>query len=119
MNTDIRALQVGSYLWAKEVATRSASLELRLQELAVLVGKPYDVIKDQVAELARASRVDSLVIVSQLEYNHHLTQVHRMGELLDRPTRAADRHTFHLLGKPYHYAEVLGRLETRPGESPW
>jgi hypothetical protein len=117
MNVKVHALQVGSYLWAKEAADRAATLELRLQELAVLVGKPYEVIKDQVSELARAARVDSLVIVSQLEYNHHYRMVQKT-EL--PPARESDRRTVRLNNKPYHWAAGLGgRLRLVPGESPW
>jgi hypothetical protein len=109
--------QSGSYGWAKDVAQKAATLELRLQELAVLVGKPYEVIKDQVSELARAARVDSLVIVSQLEYNHHYRMVQKT-EL--PPARESDRCTVRLNGKPYHWAAGLGgRLRLVPGESPW
>lgn len=35
------------------------------------------------------------------------------------PHNPANRRTFRLGGKPYHYVQTAGRLETRPGESPW
>jgi len=35
------------------------------------------------------------------------------------PHNPANRRTFHLANKPYHYVQLGDRLETRPGESPW
>jgi hypothetical protein len=120
MNTELTAAQVGSYLWAKQAADRSARFHTRLLELAALTGKPYGVVRDQVAELAQAGRVDSLLVIDRLEYSHHYRAV-QSTEV--PPPRAADRRTVHVLGKPYHWAagplQRGGKLTLKPGESPW
>jgi hypothetical protein len=117
MDTKIHALQVGSYLWAKEHAAAAAELEQKLMGLAALTGKPLDVVREQVSELSRAARCLPEIIVSQLEYNHHYRMV-QSTEL--PPAKASDRRTVHLNGKSYHWAAGLGgQLKLEPGESPW
>jgi hypothetical protein len=114
--TKAHNLQVGSYPWAKGVAAQAADLELALTNLAALTGKPLGVIREQVAELARATRTDSMVIVSHLEYSYHYGQTQRLCP----PAREMDRRTVHLNGKPYHWTAALGgQLRLTPGESPW
>jgi hypothetical protein len=66
-----RADAPGSYGWAKEHAAAAAELEAKLMGLAALTGKPLEVVRDQVAELAKAARCAPGIIISQLEYNHH------------------------------------------------
>lgn len=111
--------QRGMYGWAKDAANQAAVLNLRMQGLAALTGKPFDVIKDQVSELARAANVSSLAVVSQLEYSYHLGQARQLRESVLTPRKPADRRTVTVMGKAYHYAEEFGQLKLRPGVSPW
>lgn len=113
----VNALQVGSYGWAKQHARRAAELQRRLQGLAALTGKPLDVVAEQVAQLAQAGRVDSLLVIDRLEYSHHYRAVQRTEV---PPPCEPDRRTVRILGKPYHWAvELGGKLALKPGESPW
>jgi hypothetical protein len=110
-------LQVGSYLWAKGAAAQAAELELALTNLAALTGKPLDVVRDQVAALAQASNLPSMVIVERLEYHHHYAEVRKLET---PPLREADQRTVRLWGKPYHWSVDFGaKLKLVPGESPW
>lgn len=120
MNQRVWAAQVGSYLWGKQAAEQAAELEIRLRGLAALTGKPYDVVRDQVATLARAGRTDSLAVVSHLEYSHHYAAAQRLRGGTERPKHPSEQRTVLILGRPHHWRrDLTGQLKLVPGESPW
>ena len=48
------------------------------------------------------------------------TRTHWASIALLAPKATADRRTFHVLGKPYHYQQdYTGQLKLIPGVSPW
>lgn len=77
----------------------AVDFELAAQKIAAVMDRPAAEVRAKLLEMAKTST--------------------RPAE--DQcPRNAADRRTFHLAGKPYHYTQdSSGKLHTEPGESPW
>ena len=120
MTRRLWAVQAGSYGWAKEAAQAAAAdMELAARKLANLTGQAELAARARLVMTMDRYGLGAASALQRLEYRWHYSQSKALREALSVPTKPADRRTVTVAGKPYHYVQILGRLELRPGESPW
>lgn len=112
------ATQVGMY--GQAPARAAAELETASRQVAVLMGISVTEARAKLVHLITRHGLSLSAAQSKLEYRWHYDQARALGESLSRPDLAGNRRTVHIWGKPYHWLQLFGgRLELRPGASPW
>lgn len=120
MNERLWAAQVGMYGLTKAILTPAIELEIASRQLAALMGISADEARAKLEHLLTAHGLSLSAALSKLEYRWHYEQAKALGESLSRPDLAANRRTAYIWGKPYHWLQLFGgKLELRPGVSPW
>jgi hypothetical protein len=98
----------------KQAAAVLGMEEEAVAKLAAKAGRTMQLMAD--AEAAGLYEATSKIMFGGVDLTPYIEQV-SLGS--DMPHNPANRRTFRLGGKPYHYVQAAGRLETQPGESPW